>query len=162
MATSPQNGLQPAFVRVAQSERHDDALAVVAMLAHTDLQQIRQQAEVFGLPQRGPFYPYIDGDMIAKLLTSRGLVGTVWKECKSFSELPDVAIAMCDYDEAYEVGRCVLFHRLSGEGAKAIQYVLDPYNHSDAKLHFRTDLAELVPSWYIGVHQAPSAKPKGK
>lgn len=155
MATTPD--FKPLFNRVQQSDRHDDAFAVIAMLGGTTLDNIRQQAEVFGLPQVGPYYPYIDGDLIAKLLTSRGLVGTVWKESKEFKDLPEVAIAMVAYDADWEVGRCVLYHRLP-----AAQYVIDPYPHADAKLHVRTDLSGLVPSWYIGVHPAPVAKSKGK
>lgn len=162
MANTPE--FKPLFNRVQQSDRHDDALAVIAMLGATTLDNIRQQAEVFGLPQKGPYYPYIDADLIAKLLTSRGLVGTVWKEGKEFKDLPDVAIAMVDYDADWEVGRCVLYHRLPADLSSkvAAAYVIDPYPHADAKLHIRTDLTGLVPAWYIGVHQAPAAKTKAK
>lgn len=161
MANTPE--FKPLFNRVQQSDRHDDALAVIAMLGATTLDNIRQQAEVFGLPQKGPYYPYIDADLIAKLLTSRGLVGTIWKESKEFKDLPDVAIAMVDYDADWEVGRCVLFHRLPADHpSKVPQCLLDPYPHADAKLHIRTDLTGLVPAWYIGVHQAPAAKTKAK
>jgi hypothetical protein len=161
MATTPD--FKPLFNRVQQADRHDDALAVIAMLGGATLDNIRQQAEVFGLPSKGPYYPYIDADMIAKLLTSRGLVGTVWKESKEFKDLPDVAIAMVDYDADWEVGRCVLFHRLPADHpSKVAQCVLDPYPHADAKLHIRTDLTGLVPAWFIGVHPAPAGKAKAK
>jgi len=161
MTTTPD--FKPLFNRVQQSDRHDDVFAVVAMLGGTSLESVRQQAEVFGLPQVGPYYPYIDGDLIAKLLASRGLVGTVWKESKDFKDLPEVAIAMVDYDADWEVGRCVLYHRLTADHpSKFTQYVIDPYPNADAKLHIRTDLSRLVPSWYIGVHQAPAGKAKGK
>lgn len=162
MAYTPE--FKPLFNRVQQSDRHDDALAVIAMLGATTLDNIRQQAEVFGLPQKGPYYPYIDADLIAKLLTSRGLVGTVWKESSTgFEGAADVAIAMVDYDADWEVGRCVLFHRLPADHpSKVKQYVIDPYPHADAKLHVRTDLIGLNCSWFIGVHPAPAAKTKAK
>lgn len=162
MATN--NDFKPLFNRVQQLDRHDDVLAVIASLGAATLDNIRQQAEVFGLPQKGPYYSYLDGDMVAKLLTSRGLVGTVWKEApKGFGDLPDVAIAMVDYDDVFEVGRCVLYHRLpSDHPSKVTQYVIDPYPHADTKLHVRTDLSNLVVSWYIGVHPAPAAKAKAK
>ncbi|TXG98319.1 MAG: hypothetical protein E6R08_04830 [Nevskiaceae bacterium] len=161
MATN--NDFKPLFNRVQQADRHDDVLAVIASLGGTTLDNIRQQAEVFGLPQKGPYYPYIDADLIAKLLTSRGLVGTVWKESKEFKDLPDVAIAMVDYDADWEVGRCVLFHRLPADHpSKVKQYVIDPYPDADAKLHVRTDLTGLNCSWFIGVHPAPAAKAKAK
>lgn len=158
------NEFKPLFTRVQQADRHDDILAVIAMLGATTLENIRQQAEVFGLPSKGPYYPYIDADMAAKLLTSRGLVGTVWKESpKGFGDLPDVAIAMVDYDADWEVGRCVLFHRLPADHpSKVAQYVIDPYPHADAKLHVRTELTGLVVSWFIGVHPAPAANTKTK
>jgi len=161
MATN--NEFKPLFNRVQQADRHDDVLAVIASLGATTLDNIRQQAEVFGLPSKGPYYPYIDADMVAKLLTSRGLVGTVWKEGKQFKDLPDVAIAMVDYDADWEVGRCVLYHRLPADHpSKLTQYVIDPYPHADTKLHVRTDLTGLVPAWYIGVHPAPAANTKTK
>lgn len=161
MTTTPD--FKPLFNRVQQSDRHDDALAVIAMLSNTTLNQIRQQATVFGLPETGPYYPYIDGDLIAKLLTSQGLVGTVWKESTEFKDLPDVAIAMVDYDADWEVGRCVLYHRLPADHpSKITQYVIDPYPYTDSKRQVRADLSGLVPSWYIGVHPTPTTKTKGK
>ncbi len=160
MATTPDF---KQFNRVQQADRHDDAFAVIAMLGGATLDNIRQQAEVFGLPQVGPYYPFIDGDLIAKLLTSRGLVGTVWQESKEFKDLPEVAIAMVDYDADWEVGRCVLYHRLPKDHpSKVTHYVIDPYPHADAKLHIRADLSGLRPAWHIGVHPMPAGKAKGK
>ena len=55
-------------------------------------------------------------------------------------------LALCD-----SVGR-----RLRADGKTAQPYVVDPYPHTDSKLHVRMGtaaLAELPPSWYIGVTQ---------
>jgi len=148
---------QPAFKRVAQQGRHDDTFAVIAALSGKTLDAVFRQAEDLGLPKTGPFFPWIDGDFIAKLLAGNGLVAMVWKECTSYKDLPEVAIAMVDYDADWEVGRCVLYHRnTSSDGKTSQPYVVDPYPHADSKLHLRVgtaDLNALPPSWYIGVTQ---------
>lgn len=159
MATTPTpTTVQPAFKRVTQGDdRHADTFAVIAMLTGKSLQDILRQAEGLGLPKSGPYFPWIDGDMIAKLLAAHGLVATVWKECIAFSkDVPEVAIAMVDYDADWEVGRCVLYHRNTSSDGKTTQsYVIDPYPHADAKLNLRTgaDITALTPAWFIGVSQ---------
>lgn len=159
MATTQNSttAFQPAFKRVAQQGRHDDTFAVIAMLTGKTLDAVFRQAEDLGLPKTGPFFPWIDGDFIAKLLAGNGLVAMVWKECTSYKDLPEVAIVMVDYDADWEVGRCVLYHRGSSSDGKTAQpYVVDPYPHADSKLHLRVgtpDLNALPPSWYIGVTQ---------
>ena len=165
MATTPTpTSFQPAFKRIGQQDRHDDAICVIAMLSGKTTDAIIRQAEGLGLPKVGPYHAWIDGDMIAKLLAGNGLVATVWKECTSYKDLPEVAIVMVDYDADWEVGRCVLYHRnTSSDGKTAQPYVVDPYPHTDTKLHLRvgtTDLNGLPPTWYIGVTQM--AKAAGK
>ena len=159
-----------AFTRIQQSGRDDDVFAVVAMLAGMSLAEVFKQAEVFGMPTTGPIYPWaMDASFVAQLLMSRNLVGGQWKECDSFQALPDVALAMVDYWPEKECGRVVLFHRLpSPHSSGAKHYVIDPFPHPQTALHYRQDLAGLVPSWFIGVTQAaaPTAqatpKTKGK
>ncbi len=140
----------PTFKRVPQQGRHDDTFAVIATIAGKTLQEVFQQAEAFGLPKIGPYHAWIDGDLSAKLLAHYGWVATVWLECSSVKDLPDLAIAMISVDEVHE-GRNVLIHRQKGADGRVVQYAIDPYMHADAKLHMRTDLAGLEPSWYIGV-----------
>ena len=102
--------------------------------------------------------------LIAKLLAGNSLVATVWKECTSYKDLPEVAIVMVDYDADWEVGRCALYHRGTSSDSKTAQpYLIDPYPHADSKLHLRVGTAELnglPPSWFIGVTQM--AKTAGK
>lgn len=167
MATATSTtAFQPTFRRIAQQGRHDDAFAVLAMLTGKTLDSLLRQAETLGLPKTGPYYPWIDGDLIAKLLAAHGLVATVWKEAKSYADkdMPEVAIAMVDYDPGWEVGRCVLYHRNTASDGKTAQpYVVDPYPHVDTKLHLRVgtaDLAGLPPSWFIGVTQMGKAAAK--
>ena len=152
MATThnPSN-FQPAFKRLAQQGRHDDTFAVIAMLTNKTIEAIFRQAEGLGLPKIGPFHAWIDGDMIAKLLAANGLVATVWKECNSYKDLPEVAIIMVDYDADWEVGRCVVFHRMRSQDGKTIQaYCVDSATGKPAAI---TDLTGLIPSWYLGVTQ---------
>lgn len=167
MATATSTtAFQPIFRRIAQQGRHDDAFAVLAMLTGKTLDSLLRQAETLGLPKTGPYYPWIDGDLIAKLLAAHGLVATVWKEAKSYADkdMPEVAIAMVDYDPDWEVGRCVLYHRnTSTDGKTAQPYVVDPYPHADSRQHLRVGtaaLAELPPSWFIGVTQMGKAAAK--
>ena len=162
MATThnPSN-FQPAFKRLAQQGRHDDTFAVIAMLTNKTIEAIFRQAEGLGLPKIGPFHAWIDGDMIAKLLAANGLVATVWKEAKSYNELSEFSLALVSYDESYEVGRAVVYHRnTSADGKTAQPYVVDPYPHADSRLHLRVGtaaLAELPPAWFIGVTQMNKA-----
>ncbi len=157
---------QPAFKRVSQDEdRHADIYAVIATICGKQISDIRTQAEVLGVPKTGPYYPYITEDvLIAKLFAHFGWASTLWHECSDFQEIPataNIAIVGVDADHDYEVSRYVVFHRVkSGTDGKTVQYVIDPYMHADAKLHVRTDLGGLEPSWYIGV--TAMNKPAGK
>ena len=162
MATTPApSNFQPHFKRVAAGEdRHADVYCAIASLVGNGktLDDIRKQAETLGVPKTGPYYPYIDGDLIAKLLAAYGLVATVWKESKDFKDLTDVAIAMVDYDADWEVGRCVVFHRMRSTDGKTVQaYCVDSATGNPA---VNTDLTGLSPSWFIGVTQMQKAAGK--
>ena len=162
MATTPvPSNFQPHFKRVAAGDdRHADVYCAIASLVGNSktLDDIRKQAETLGVPKTGPYYPYIDGDLIAKLLAAYGFVATVWKESKDFKDLPDVAIAMVDYDADWEVGRCVVFHRMRSADGKTIQaYCVDSATGKPAA---NTDLTGLTPSWFIGVTQMQKATGK--
>ena len=167
MATTPNSStFQPAFKRVAQQGRHDDTFAVIAMLTGNTLQDIFRQAEGLGLPKTGPYFPWIDADLVARLLAAHGLVSTVWKDCGSgdYTALPEIAIAGVEANLDWEVSRCVLYHRnTSADGKTSQPYVIDPYPHADGKLHLRVGSAELrtlPPTWFIGVTKM--AKAAGK
>lgn len=167
MATTPTTPttFQPAFKRVSQQGRHDDTFAAIAILTGKSLDAIMRQAETMGLPKTGPYFPWIDGDMIAKLLAAHGLVAGVWKECeKGYADLPEVAIAMVSYDADWECGRCVVYHRnTSADGKTAQPYVVDPYPYADSRWHLRVgtaDLAALPPAWFIGISQMAKATAK--
>jgi hypothetical protein len=128
MANTPttSTSFQPAFKRVAQQDRHDDTFAAIAILTGKTLDSIMRQAETMGLPKTGPYFPWIDGDMIAKLCP------------KGYAEMPEVAIASVDANLEWECGRCVVYHRnTSADGKTAQPYVVDPYPHADSRLHLR-------------------------
>lgn len=154
--TSTAAGFQPAFKLVTTKDRHACALATIATPASTPLENVWQKAEELGLPKTGPYAHVLDGDFLAKLLAQYSWVATVWKECETPSQLPDLCMVMVDYDPEWEAGRFGLFHRAKGShDAKFVEYVIDP-TVSDDRL-VRTDLNVLVPSWYIGVHRMGKA-----
>lgn len=154
--SSSSAGFQPAFRPVTTQDRHACALAAVAIVASASLEDVWAVAEELGLPKVGPYSHVIDGDFLAALLAKYGWVAKVWKEATKVSQLPDLCIAMVDYDADWEVGRHVVFHRAkASHDAKIVEYVIDPTASSpDARV--RTDLNVLAPAWYIGIH--PMAK----
>jgi hypothetical protein len=149
-------GFQPAFKPVTTQDRHACALASVAIIASATLDDVWSKAEELGLPKTGPYNHVIDGDFLAALLAKFSWVAGIWKSCSSVSLLPDLCIALVDYDADWEVGRHVVFHRAkASHDAKTVAYAIDP-TASSPELRVRTDLDALAPAWYIGVH--PMAK----
>ena len=154
--TSSTAGFQPAFKPVTTKDLHACSLAAVATLASTTLEDVWQKAVELGLPKAGPYVHVIDGDFLAALLAKYSWVATVWKECEKPSQLPDLCIAMVDYDADWEVGRHTVFHRAKcSHDAKIVEYLLDPTAATPDRI-VRTDLDLLSPAWFIGVH--PMAK----
>lgn len=150
--TSSPAGFQPAFKPVTTQDRHACALASVAIIGGTTLDDVWKKAEELGLPKTGPYNHVIDGDFLAAMLAKYGWVATVWKECTKVSQLPDLCIALVNYDADWEVGRHVVFHRAkASHDAKIVEYAIDP-TPGKPEVVVRTDLAELAPAWYIGVH----------
>jgi len=150
--TSTATSFQPAFARVQQSGDFDDAFACIAMIAGKPLDEIRQMAiKKFLHPVHGPYW--ITADLIAGLLAQNGFVATVYKEAGKMADLPDLALAMVDYDPDAEIGRHTLFHRAkaSHDPKTVIAYMIDPAYWIDAKEQVRTDFKN-PPVWYIGVH----------
>lgn len=104
------------------------------------------------MPKTGPYYLWIDADFIAKLLAYFGWVATVWKQCDSIANFPDLCMALVDYDADWEVGRYVVIHKIkSTHDAKITLYAIDPAA-IDLTPQIRTDLNVLKPGWYIGAH----------
>ena len=151
---------QPAFTRVQQTEYNDCAFACIAMLAGKTIAEVRQVAiEKFKHPKHGPYW--IDEAMISKLLTHYGWVGTVYKASTGIASLPDIALGMGEYNSETEIGRHVLFHRVTPPGAKQpIEYIIDPAFWIEEKQQVRTDIKGFPIAWYIGVH--PMAKTVAK
>ena len=151
---------QPAFTRVQQTEYNDCAFACIAMLAGKTIAEVRQVAiEKFQHPQSGPYW--LDEAIISKLLTHYGWVGTVYKASTGIASLPDIALGMCEYSEETEIGRHVLFHRFTPQGAKQpVEYIIDPAFWIEEKQQVRTDIKGFPIAWYIGVH--PMAKTTDK
>lgn len=161
--TSTAAGFQPAFKPVITQDRHACALASIAIIASTTLADVFAKAEELGMPATGPYNHVLDGDFLAALLAKFGWAATIWKECTKVSTLPDLSIAMVDYDADWEVGRHVVVHRAkASHDAKMVTYAIDPTAEKPA-LHVRTDLEALAATWYIGVHpmgKAPATSAK--
>ena len=152
--TSTATSFQPAFQRVQQSGDFDCAFACIAAIASkASPEEVRDIAiKKFRHPAHGPYW--ITGDLISGLLAHYGYVATVFKESAKVTDLPDLAIALVEYDAETEVGRHVLFHRAkaSHDPKTVIEYMIDPAYWVDAKEQVRTDFKGLTPSWYIGIH----------
>lgn len=104
----------------------------------------------------------IDDDFLAALLAKFSWVATVWKESSKPSQLPDLCIALGDYDPDWEVGRHVVFHRAkASHDAKIVEYVID-VGAASTQATVRTDVAALAPEWYIGVHPMNKATGSAK
>ena len=112
IANTTTPSFKPAFTRVQQTDDCNCAFACIAMLTSKTLEEVRQVAiDKFKHPKHGPYW--IGEDMIAKLLTHFGWVGTVFKASTGLASLPDTAIAMVDYNPDTEIGRHVLFNRVT-------------------------------------------------
>lgn len=150
--TSTSTGFQPAFKHIGTNDRHADSLACIAIIASSTLKDVFEKGEQLGLPKTGPYYPRIDGDFLASLLAQYEWVATVWKECTNIANLPDLCLALVEYDADWELGRYVVIHKAKGShDAKIITYAIDPLA-SDPKQQVRTDLDVLKPTWFIGLH----------
>ena len=157
-ASSPaatQSAANPAtltpFVRVQQRDRHEDIPACLAMLTSKSLDEVFKAMESSGLPKTGPYHGYITETIICGVLIKSNLVATVWKECSDWTGVGDVSVVLIDYDADLEIGRCVVAMRLrDATGKQVSQCVIDPY---PGAAPVTTDLKQLIPSWYIGIHK---------
>jgi len=152
VVTSSAAGFQPAFKHIGTKDRHAYAFASIAIIASTTIEDVFKKAEELGMPATGPYSHWIDADFLASIFAKYGWVATVWKECTGPATLPDLCMALVDYDTDWEIGRFVVVHKAKGShDAKFVTYAIDPAA-ADAKLYVRTDLDVLQPAWYIGVH----------
>ncbi|WER45135.1 hypothetical protein CupriaWKF_12540 [Cupriavidus sp. WKF15] len=161
--TSSPEGFQPAFNRVQQEGDFDDAFACIATLAGKTLADVRKQAvDKFGHPPHGPYW--ISEHLIVSLLAHYGLVGTVYQEASAVADLPDLALAMVDYDPETELGRHVVFHRAKASHAPkaVVEYMIDPAYWVSEGQRVRVQFDDCQPSWYIGVHAMGKQSASGK
>jgi hypothetical protein len=146
-------GFEPGFGHVGiQKDRHACALACLAIISGTTLEDVFKNAEALGMPRTGPYNHRLDGEFLASLGAAYGWVLSDWKEVTKFSQLPDLCIAMVGYDEEYEIGAHVVVHKAkASHDAKTITYIIDPSANTPQQ-QIRTDLDAFAPTWYIGVH----------
>ncbi|GAB7541399.1 polysaccharide deacetylase family protein [Cupriavidus sp. 8B] len=161
--TSSPEGFQPAFNRVQQEGDFDDAFTCIATITGKTLADIRKLAiDKFRHPAHGPYWVY--AEMITSLLAHYGLVATVYKEAETVADLPDLALAMVDYDPETEIGRHTVFHRAKASHAPktVIEYMIDTAYWVDTAQQVRTDFTGFQPAWYIGVHAMSKLAASGK
>jgi hypothetical protein len=147
---------EPAFGRVQQIGDFDCAFSVVAMIARTTLEAVRSVAiKRFHHPTHGPYR--ITGELIADLLEHYGYETGMYEEPASVDEIPDLAIALVDYDEHWNLGRHVLFHRAraSNDRNLVISYVIDPAYWVAAADYVRTRLPPI--QWFLEVRAGQGA-----
>lgn len=150
-------GFVPAFRRVQQSGDFDCSFAVIAMICGTTLEAVRNVAiEQFEHPVHGPYW--ITGELIANLLAHYGYETGMYEEPASIAKIPDLAIALVDYDDRTNIGRHVLFHRARATKDKRtiISYVIDPAYWIEPQDYVRTDLPKV--QWYLGINVMTEAR----
>lgn len=146
-------GFVPAYRRVQQSDDFDCAFAVIAMICGTTLEAVRDVAiERFGHPAHGPYST--SGEFVAQLLAHYGYATGTRQEAASVSEVPDLAIAIVEYDGRTDVGRHVLFHRAcaSHDPSVKVEYVIDPAYWLEPQDFVRTSLLNI--HWFMEVYPA--------
>lgn len=144
-------GFVPAFQRVQQSGDFDCSFAVIAMICGTTLEAVRSIAiQRFRHPVHGPYW--ITGDFIAQLLEHYGYGIGMYEEPASVSDIPNLAIAVVDYDDHTNLGRHVLFHRAraSHDESAVVSYVIDPAYWVEPLDYVRTSLPEI--QWFLEVY----------
>ncbi|WP_186150790.1 hypothetical protein [Burkholderia gladioli] len=146
-------GFVPAFRRVQQSGDFDCSFAVIAMICGTTLEVVRNVAiERFGHPPHGPYW--MTGQLIASLLEHYGYETGMYEEPASIGDIPDLAIALVDYDDHTNLGRHVLFHRARAthDSTIKIEYVIDPAYWIESQDYVRTCLTPI--QWFLEVRSA--------
>ncbi|PTB21617.1 hypothetical protein C9I57_08290 [Trinickia symbiotica] len=150
-----ETGFEPAYRRVQQSGDFDCPFAVIAMIAHVTLDEVRRVAvERFHHPPHGPYC--ITGELAAKLLGHYGYSAGMYEEPSSTNDIPDLAIALVDYDDHTNLGRHVLFHRArcNRDELVTVAYVIDPAYWLAPQDYVRTSLPDI--QWFLEVY------PKGE
>lgn len=143
-------GFVPAFRRVQQSGDFDCSFAVIAMICGTTLEAVRDVAiEQFGHPQHGPYW--VTGELIASILEHYGYGTGMYEEPASVGDIPDLAIALVDYDDHTNLGRHVLFHRAgtAHDPTIKVEYVIDPAYWIESQDYVRTRLPPI--QWFLEV-----------
>ena len=144
-------GFVPAYRRVQQRGDFDCAFAVIAMICGTTLEAVRNVAiERFGHPAHGPYST--SGEFVAQLLAHYGYATGTRQEAASVSEVPDLAIAIVNFDERTNLGRHVLFHRAraSHDPGIMVEYVIDPAYWLESGDFVRTGLPDI--HWFMKVY----------
>jgi hypothetical protein len=149
------------FERVPMRERIDDALACIATLAGSSLDDVFEEAISAGLPRHGPYW--VDGPMIKHLLDRFGYFSIPYKAVSSLQDLPDLAILLADFDARTEIGRHVIWCRRGSEASGRLGIVIDPATWIRPEQQVTSELTHLnltPPIYYIEVHGSAVTREK--
>ena len=140
------------YSRVEQYDDHSCLFAVIAMVAGTSAQEVRDVAVANGhIPSHGSFAIVDDGSLAAFLAGHHRWVASVWKEVTTTYQLPDLAILLLDVTEKF-AGRHVLFARQRNRaGQPKVEYVVDPGHWVESSQQVRA-IQDHELSWYIALH----------
>lgn len=157
MTSANTNQLLPTLKIVPMQNDFDSLLAAIATIAvrasPEDVKKVAVEHKL--IPTHGPYWPG-DDVLISKIFAQLGWVSTFWKEAKSVTELPLLALVLDDYNADTDVGRFVIFNRLSVTSQQKTDgaVILDPAYWLTPEQRVRRELQNLAkPIWYIGVSQ---------
>ena len=170
MATSPSkntNGALPAaspFKRVAMQGTHDDLLACAAVLCGKTMEDVKKMAVTLGMRANGPFF--MDVTLFRKILYNlSNLACSEYKDFKSVSAMPDVAVLCVDFEDVNETCRHLVWHHVRAKpDVPSHSYVIDVAPWVETHQQVTQDLSHLnmQPAWYLEITQRPSPSGKGK
>jgi hypothetical protein len=149
----------PTFPRVEMKSDHDDILACCATLAGKTLEEVKEKAiEKCKIPPHGPYW--FDEKAIARLFAAFGFVAQPYREISGpLADIPpDTALLLVDYNADTECGRHVIMQRVKGSAnlRDASVYVIDVAHWIDRGQQVRADPKDLMPAYYIGIHDTRS------
>lgn len=158
---NPASTFTPGFKRLQQPAESLDSITCIAMITGKPIADILKTAvEKFKLrPSNGPYF--FDQARLQVLLAAHGFVAGNYLEIADLNDVPDLALVWQETDAEMEMGRHLLFHRMSDPAnpKQSVMYVIDPAPQTNPAMCIRTELADLELSYFISVHPM---KPTGK
>ncbi|MBI4996793.1 MAG: hypothetical protein HZC22_07820 [Rhodocyclales bacterium] len=158
-----QNAKSPSFPRVAMTSDHDDVFACVASLMGKTIEEVKERAvQKCKIPMHGPYW--LDEKGIQRIFAAFGIAAGAYVEVTTpLSGIPpETALLMVDYDPETEIGRHVLMQRVRNAKEPHTHYIIDPGYWVEPEKQIETDPKDLMPAYYIGLHDTAKLVSNGK